>query len=127
MKSKVASGLLGITMLLWSSTAAFGAEATVLRVVVVETGDADAYVKQIEQGKALLKRLDSSGVIRVWRARFAGPNAGNVVVSIEYPSIAAFARDDSKIAADSEYQAWLKGLDKLRKVVSDSLYGELKP
>jgi hypothetical protein len=127
MKSKVASGLLGVTMLLWSSTAAFGAEAAVLRVVVVETGDADAYVKQIEQGKALLKRLDSSGVIRVWRARFAGPNAGNVVVSVEYPSIAAFAKDDSKIAADSEYQAWLKGLDKLRKVVSDSLYGELKP
>ncbi len=127
MKSKVASGLLGLTMLLWSSTAVFGAEATVLRVVVVETSDVDAYVKQIERGRVLLKRLDSSGVTRVWKARFAGPDAGNVVVSIEYPSMAAFARDDSKIAADSEYQAWLKGLDKLRKIVSDSLYNELKP
>lgn len=127
MKSKVASGLLGLTMLLWSSTAVFGAEATVLRVVVVETRDADAYVKEIERGRAILKRLDSSGVIRVWRARFAGPDAGNVVVSLEYPNMAAFARDDSKAAADSEYQAWLKGLDKLRKIVSDSLYSELKP
>lgn len=127
MKLKVGSGILGLTMLLGSSTALVGAEATVLRVVVLETSDADAYVKQIERGKAILKRLDSSAVLRVWRARFAGPDAGNVIVSIEYPSIAAFAKDDSKSAADSEYQAWLKGLDKLRKVVSDSLYGELKP
>ncbi len=127
MKLKVASGILGLTMLLGSSTAVFGAEAPVLRVVVLETSDADAYVESIERGKAILKRLDSSGVLRVWRARFAGPDSGNVMVSIEYPSMAAFAKDDSKIAADSEYQVWLRGLDKLRKVVSDSLYGELKP
>jgi len=127
MKLKVASGILGLTMLLGSSTAVFAAEAPVLRVVVLETSDADAYVKQIERGKAILKRLDSSGVLRVWRARFAGSDAGNVMVSIEYPSMAAFARDDAKIASDSEYQVWLKGLDKARKVVSDSLYGELKP
>jgi hypothetical protein len=125
-RSKWIPGLLVLALLL-CSPALFGADSPVLRVVVVQTDNADGYVKEIEKGKAVLKRLESSGVIRVWRAKFAGPNAGSVVVSLEYPSMAAFAKDDAKIAADAEYQAWLKGLDKFRKIVSDSLYGELKP
>jgi hypothetical protein len=28
---------------------------------------------------------------------------------------------------DPELSAWLKGLDEIRKIVSDSLYDELKP
>jgi hypothetical protein len=47
-----------------------------------------------------------------------------VVVSIEYPSMAAFADGVAKSNASSEYQMWLKGLDKVRKIVSDSLYSE---
>ena len=38
------------------SLAAVTAEATVLRVVVVETSDAAAYVKELERGKALMKK-----------------------------------------------------------------------
>ena len=60
----------------------------------------------------------------MWQARFAGPEAGAVVVSIEYPNMAAFADAYAKTSASSEYQAWLKGLDKVRKIVSDSLYTE---
>jgi hypothetical protein len=48
-------------------------------------------------------------------------------VSVEYPNIAALAADDAKIAATTEYRDWIKGLDKLRKIESDSLYEELKP
>jgi hypothetical protein len=125
-RSKWAPGLLALALLL-CSTALFGADSVVLRVVVVKTDNVEGYVKELEKGKAVLKRLESSGVIRAWRAKFAGENAGSVVVSVEYPSMAAFAKDDAKIAADAEYQAWLKGLDKFRKIVSDSLYSELKP
>jgi hypothetical protein len=101
-------------------------EATVLRVVVVQTEDPDAYTKSIQQGQELLTKAGSSGKIRVWRARFAGDEAGTVVVSVEYPDLAAIAADDKRMAENAEISAWLKSLDKLRKIVSDSIYTELK-
>ena len=103
------------------------AEAATLRVVVVQPTDTDAYVKALEQGKALLKAKGSEGTIRVWRARFAGPEAGAVVVSIEFPNLESLAKDDARFASDPELKAWLQSLDKLRKVVSDSIYNELAP
>ena len=123
MKSKSA---LFVALLLACSFVTPALQATVLRVVTVQTDDLGAYVKQIEQGQALLKKLGSPAVLRVWRARFAGPEAGTVVVSIAYADMATFAADDSKVAADPEYAAWLKGLSKIRKVVSDSLFEEQK-
>ncbi len=103
------------------------AEATVLRVVVVQTGDVAAYVKEIERGKELMKKAGMTGQIRVWRARFAGDETGAIAVGIEYADLATFAADDKKMQTDPDVAAWLKGLDKLRKVVSDSIYDELKP
>lgn len=119
--------LLALASFLAMSATSLAADPTVLRIVAVETRDAEAYLREIEKGRAHLKRLGSPGTIRVWRARFAGAQTGTVVVSIEYPSIAALASDDEKGASDAEFQAWLKGLDKVRKVVSDSLYQELGP
>jgi hypothetical protein len=102
------------------------AEATVLRVVVVETTDMAAYAGELAKIRAAMTRLGSKSTVRVWRARFAGPNAGAVVVSVEYPDMAAFAAEDAKVQADAEYAALIKGLDRVRKIVSDSLYEELK-
>ena len=106
------------------SSTAFAQKATVLRVVVVKTDDVAAYVQEIEKGRQVMKIIGIQAQTRVWQAKFAGPEAGAVVVSIEYPSMAAFADAVAKTNASSEYQAWLKGLDKLRKIVSDSLYTE---
>ncbi len=103
------------------------AEPTALRVVVVETTDADAYVKEIEKGKALMKRMELPGQIRVWKARFAGDRTGTVVVAIEYANLTELAKAEDQMTADKDYMAWLKGLDKVRKVISDSIYYELKP
>ena len=107
-----------------ASSAAFAQKATVLRVVVVKTDDPAAYAQEIEKGRQVMKSLGIQGQTRVWQARFAGPEAGAVVVSIEYPNMAAFADAVAKTNASSEYQTWLKGLDKIRKIVSDSLYTE---
>ena len=107
-----------------ASSAAFAQKATVLRVVVVKTDDPAAYAQEIEKGRQVMKSLGIQGQTRVWQARFAGPEAGAVVVSIEYPNMAAFADAVAKTNASSEYQAWIKGLDKVRKIVSDSLYTE---
>lgn len=101
------------------------AESAIIRVVVVDTSDAAAYVKAVKQGEALLKSKGSPAVIRVLRARFAGEDAGSVVATLEYPNLEALAKDDSRLAADPELRAWVQGLDKLRKVVSDSIYEEI--
>ena len=102
-------------------------QATVLRVIAVQTDNTSGYVKELAKGQALIKRLGSSAVLRVWRARFAGRDTGTVVVSVEYPNLATLAQDEARALADPEYSAWLSGLDKIRKIVSDSTYDELKP
>ncbi len=103
------------------------AQATVLRVIVVKTDNTSAYLKELAKLPAITKRLQLHGTLRAWRARYAGHDAGAVVVSIEYPSLLVFAQDGIKMDADPEYTALLSGLDKVRTIVSDSLYDELKP
>ena len=103
-----------------------GADASVLRVVVVETSDVSAYMSSLGKLRATLQRLGSKSTVRAWRARFAGPNAGSIVVAVEYADMAAFAAEDAMIRSDAEYQSTLKGMDQVRKIVSDSLYEELK-
>jgi hypothetical protein len=36
------------------------------------------------------------------------------------------AKDNERMATDPDLRAWLAGLDKLRTIVSDSVYNELK-
>lgn len=116
-----------VASMLLLSFAAPVAEAAVLRVIVIQTDDLSAYVKEVDRGTAIVKRLGGTATIRIWRARFAGPDAGRVVVTLEYPNLAAYVNDDSKLSADPEFQAFLKGIAKMRKVVSDSLYDEQHP
>jgi len=96
----------------------------VLRAVVVETDDVAGYVEAIAEGKAIMKSVGMTSVVRVWQATYAGPNTGAVVVSVEWADMAAMAADDAKIAASKEYQDWLASLDDIRTIVSDSLYAE---
>ena len=107
-----------------ASSAVFAQKGTVLRVVVVKTENPAAYAQEIEKGRQIMKGLGIAATIRVWQARFAGPDAGAVVASIEYPSMTALAEADAKLNASSDYQAWIKNLDKVRKIVSDSIYTE---
>lgn len=109
-----------------SLCAAVSASATVQRVVVVQTDDVAAYVKELGRGQAMLAEMGSVQKLRVWRPRFAGPNVGILTVSIEYADLAAYAEDEKKVGAHAEFQAWLKRLGTMRKLVSDSLHDELK-
>ncbi len=115
-----------LTALVGLFVMAASAEATVLRVVVVETDDVTAYMGKMSALRADMQRLGIKSTVRVWRARFAGPNAGSIVVAVEYADMATFAADDARIAGDAEYQGTLKEMSKMRKIVSDSLYEELK-
>jgi len=117
-----------VAVLLCMSAPLLAQDAPVLRVIVVHTDSPGAYIKEVlETGRAHLQRLESTGNLRVWRAKYAGIDAGNVVIAIEYPSLTALAADDKKSAADPALGAWVRSLDKMRKIVADSLYSESRP
>ena len=113
-----------VLLIICAASSAFAQKATVLRVVIVKTDNPAAYAQEIDKGRQIMKGIGIQAVTRVWQARYAGPEAGAMVVSVEYPSWAAFADAYAKINSSSEYQAWVKGLDKMRTIVSDSLYTE---
>ena len=116
--------LIVLGMMLGMSQAAHAQKTTVLRVVRVQTDDMAAYLQGLERGKSIMKKMGLTQQIRVWRAQFAGPDAGSVVVTIEYPDMASFAAAEAKTSADPEYQEWLKSMLRVRKVTSDSIYRE---
>ena len=125
MRSKLV--LMAATILLCLAAPLQAQDTPVMRVIVVQTDSPAAYIKEVlETGQAHLKRLEGVGNLRIWRAKFAGSNAGSIVISIEYPSLAALAVDDKKLAADAAFTAWVRSLDKMRKIVSDSLYSEAR-
>ena len=116
-----------VAFCVWCLFGGVVAQAATMRILVVETSDAGAYAKALAQGEALLKSKGSQIEIRVWRARFAGADAGSVVISAEYPSLEALAKDEALMASDADLRSWLQSLDKLRKIVSDSIYSEVTP
>jgi hypothetical protein len=124
MRRNAAMAAVVLLLVCVASSVAFAQKTTVLRVVVVKTENPAAYAQEIEKGRQIMKGLGVQQITRVWQARFAGPEAGAVVVSIEYSSMDAFTDAYKKTNASSDYQNWLKDLDKVRKIVSDSLYTE---
>ena len=125
MPRKIASFMVAAALAVAMSSAAFAASTVWLRVITVKTENLAGYLAEVDKGRAMAKRLGLSIQTRVWRATFAGPNAGTLVVSQEFPSWAAFADAQAKTAKDPEFSKWLAGLDKVRTITSDSLYREL--
>ncbi|MFT4937232.1 MAG: hypothetical protein ACI88A_000246 [Paraglaciecola sp.] len=124
MKRLITLILLGLTLSL--STAVCADALSTLRVVVVDTDDAAAYIAQLNKGSMLIKAITPKMTIRAWRATFAGDSAGAMIVALEYPgSLADFATAWEKVQADKSVEQWLAGLAGLRKIVSDSLYSEI--
>lgn len=116
--------IFGLILVLFGSVS-YAADP-VIRVLVVKTDNPAAYVKELETGKAILKKMKATGEIRVWRASFAGTETGTMVVVIEWKDLSAFAADGKKVSSSEEMAEWVKGLDSVRTILSDSLYNELK-
>jgi ABC-type sugar transport system substrate-binding protein len=96
-----------------------------IRVIMVKTDNVSAYMQQLDKGRAMMKRLGINSTLHVYKATFAGSGTGQVVVTQEYASWTALSDAQAKTAADPEFAAWLKNLDNVRTIVSDSLYREL--
>lgn len=101
------------------------ANAAALRVVIIQTDDVAAYTKALGEGQKILANLGSTGKLRAWLARYAGPDSGAVAVAIEYADLETLAADEKKSSGDPAFKAWLKDLGKKRKILSDSIYVEL--
>jgi hypothetical protein len=117
--------LMSLAILLGVSSSASAQKTTVIRVVIVKTDNPAAYAQALEEGKAIMKKAGLPTNIHVYQATYAGPDTNAVAVSIEYPSMVALAEAEAKLRADKDYATWIKGLDKIRTIVSDSIYREL--
>jgi hypothetical protein len=118
--SAAIAGLIG---LLASMSAA--ADSSVLRVLVVQATDVPAYVHEVETLQALYKKLGQQVTIRAWRATFAGPDTGAIIVSVEVPNLAGLVKLTDAIRTNPEVAAEMKKIGAMRHVVSDSLYDSL--
>lgn len=106
----------------WSATAAGPA---VTRVIVVQTADVAAYMHELNALQAIYKKAGQSIKLRVWRATYAGPDAGSIVVAVEFADLAALAKTNDTARSNSEIAAEMKKIGGMRKIVSDSLYEEV--
>ncbi len=96
-----------------------------VRVFVVEAKDAAAYLKEIDRGRAIMKRLRSVATVRVLQARFAGTNVGHVVTLMEFPDgIAQMLTEQKRLNDDPEFAAWNANLENGHLIRSDSIYSE---
>ncbi len=125
MLRKLSFTLVVLTLVLGFSSAAFAQKTTVKRVVVVKTNDVAAYVQMVAKADAIEKKLGLTIHTTIWQATFAGPDSGTVIATLDFPDMQTLADDYTKLNADPDYQAWLADLNKIRTIVSDSIYKEL--
>jgi hypothetical protein len=105
-----------------ASLSAVAADTAVSRVIVVQTADVPGYVHEVETLQALLKKAGLPATLHVWRATFAGADAGSIVVTVEVPNLATIAKIDDTVRTNPDVAAEMKKINAMRKIVSDSLY-----
>ena len=101
----------------------------VLQVLIVDVAPEklDAYLSRVERLGAIQERLGTVGRFRMWRAVEGSAATGNVIVSIEYDDLNAFAENYARLEADAEWQAVMEELPAIRKLLSSGLYAEITP
>ena len=120
----IGAAFMGVLGLIASLSAA-AADSAVSRVSVVQTADVPGYVHEVETLQALLKKAGVAATLRVWRATYAGVDAGSIVVIVEVPNLAGIAKVEDTIRSNPDLAAEMKKINAMRKIVSDSLYEAL--
>ena len=125
--AKAILSILAIMGLALGSAAALPASAT-LRVIAVQTLDIKAYRHEVETLQDEFKKEGLPVTLRVWRATYAGPDTGTIIVTLEVPDLATLAKvQDAVMKPNSALGATMKRIEAIRKITSDSLYEELSP
>lgn len=119
--------ILAVTGLALGSSVALPASTT-LRVIAVQTSDIKTYRHEIETLQGEFKKEGLPVTLRVWRATYAGPDTGTIIVTVEVPDLATLAKiEDAVTKPGSPLGATMKRIEAIRKITSDSLYEELSP
>jgi hypothetical protein len=105
-----------------ATLSAAAADTAVSRVIVVQTADVPGYVHEVETLQALLKKAGVPATLRVWRASYAGPDTGSIIVIVEVPNLAGIAKIEDSLRTNPDLAAEMKKINGMRKIVSDSLY-----
>jgi len=120
--------LLGcLTTLMLAGLAGPALAGQVLRVITVEARDIKAYLHEVDQLRAQYRKANVPITLRAWRATFAGPDAGTVVVTVEMPDLATLAKVQEMQKSNPEIAATMQRISGLRHIESDSLFEELGP
>jgi len=85
------------------------------------------YVAQMERLLGVQQRLHADGKMRMWRSAILESGRVDVIVSIEYEDMNAFATNYARLQADPEWQEIMNGLPAIRELLSSSLYTEITP
>jgi hypothetical protein len=110
-----------------ASTAALPA-STVLRVIAIQTPDIKTYRHEVETLQGEFKKEGLPVTLRVWRATYAGPDTGTIIVTVEVPDLGTLAKiEEAVMKPNSALGATMKRIEAIRKIASDSLYEELSP
>jgi hypothetical protein len=100
----------------------------ITEVFVIDVGE--NMPKSIELSRridALVKKYGSEGTSHYWIGAWAGSEVGKVIVTVEFPSLMALARDEEKFQANPEFQKWqADAMSSGVKVISQSIAVELK-
>ena len=120
----VALGLMAV-----SPGEALADSAGVLQAVVINTnGKDDALLAEAKKNEKIFKRLGIQARRRYLQATLAGPQTGTMIVSIDYPSLTAFAEAQAKLAEDKEWQEYLSRVVGAGMTIeSNSIYRDLTP
>jgi hypothetical protein len=102
--------------------------STTLRVIAVQTPDIKTYRHEVDTLQSEFKKEGLPVTLRVWRATYAGPDTGTIIVTVEVPDLATLAKVEDAVAKPgSPLGATMKRIEAIRKITSDSLYEELSP
>jgi hypothetical protein len=124
---KILLSVLAVMGLALASTAALPA-STVLRVIAIQTPDIKTYRHEVETLQGEFKKEGLPVTLRVWRATYAGPDTGTIIVTVEVPDIGTLAKIEEAVTKpNSALGATMKRIEAIRKIASDSLYEELSP
>jgi hypothetical protein len=124
---KLILSVLAVMGLALASAAALPA-STVLRVIAIQTPDIKTYRHEVETLQSEFKKEGLPVTLRVWRATYAGPDTGTIIVTVEVPDIGTLAKIEEAVAKpNSALGATMKRIEAIRKIASDSLYEELSP
>lgn len=67
------------------------------------------------------------GKPRFWISAIAGPDSGNVIITVEYPNMVAYAQSTTKVQASPEYQQFIADANATSiKQISNSILVETK-